>query len=144
MGGLPGGWAVKGGTLTFDEWVVAKALTIAEARGVSVEDLATEPAELSKQLARCRQQFVAMGEVKADATSWVLKTHAVAIQEARKKYAGYSAKERSTMAESNDTYLRALRIREDVATTLAALKTMSFEIMNDRRTSFVPSAHNND
>lgn len=132
------------GTLTFEQWVVSKADQISEARGVSVEDLATEPGELSKQLARVRQHFVAMGEVKADATSWVNKARAAAIQTVFKTHDEYSSQERKMIADADPTFLQALRMKEEVANTIAALKAMHFEILNDRRSSFNPKAHDNN
>lgn len=130
--------------LTFEQWVILRADAIAEARGVSVEDVATEPAELAKQLARARQHLVIVGELKADATSWVNKTRALAVQEARRKYPDYPVDERRVMADADPLYVAALKVRDDVAATAAALKAMHFEILNDRRTSFNPAAHNDD
>lgn len=125
-------------------WLTAKAKVIAEARGVSVEDVATEPAALAKQIARVRQHFVAMGELKADASSWVNKTYALAITAARTKYPQHSADERLAMAEADAEYLTAVRIKDDITTTMRALDKMHFELLNDRRTGFRPAMHNND
>lgn len=121
-------------TLTFKQWVITKADSIAEARGVSVEDIATEPGALQTQVARARQHAVVMDELKADAKSWVLKAKAAAIQDARRKYADYATDERKAMAESDTDYLLALKIFGDIAATASALKSMHFEILNDRRT----------
>lgn len=130
--------------LSFDDWIIANACRIADAREVSVEDLKTEPGELSAQLSRVRQHFVSIGEVKADATSWVNKTKALAVQRVRKEYPDFNANERKAMVDADPDYIKALHIRGDIITTAAALKSMGFEIMNDRRTSFSPQHHNDD
>ena len=130
--------------MTFDEWVVANAEAIAAARAVSVEDLCAEPGALATQLARVRQHVVSLGTVKADATSWVNKTRALAVQGTRMNCGEYSSNERKVIADADPTYLSALKLKEDVGTTMSALKSMHFEILNDRRTSFVPKAHDND
>ncbi len=130
--------------LDFDDWVLQHAESIAEARRVSVAALGTEPGEIAAQLAHVRRYFVQMGLLLQDATSWVLKSHAVATQETRKKYGDYPADERKIMAKADPSYLCALKMQGDIETTVSALKQMHFEILNGRRATFNPQAHNDD
>lgn len=124
--------------MTFDDWVVAQANAISDARAVSVADVGADPGEVALQLQKSRQHFVAVAELKADATSWVNKTYAAALESARK--AGLrSADERRAAAEADATYNRALEIQAKLAATLRALDKLHFEILNDRRTSFPTS-----
>ena len=129
--------------LTFDAWIKQKAEAIAEARGVSVEDVATEPGEVSRQIARARQHFVAMGELKADASSWVNKTRALAVVRVRKENGDYGADERKIMIDADPEYVRAVHVRSELTVTVTALRGMIFEIMNGRRSN-VPSGVDND
>lgn len=126
--------------MTFDEWVVNNVHAITAAHAVSVEDISPDPGILAAQLASARKHFVALGELKADATSWVNKTYAMAVQEAR-KLDGYTAPERKAMAEADPIYLCALKLQSDVATIMRALDKMHYEILNDRRTGFSPRMH---
>ena len=121
--------------MNFTQWVVENTEKIVKARACSVEDISTEPGAIAAQLARARQSSVEVGELKADATAWVLKTKAAAIQKIHSQSLGYRADEMKAMAEADADYLAAIKMRDNIATTVAALKTMSFEIMNDRRTS---------
>lgn len=136
--------SADGGPVTFDEWVVAHADAITAAREASVAALGTEPGEIAAQLAHVRRYFVQMGMLLQDATSWVLKAHAVATQEARKLYGDYPADERKVMAKAAPAYLMALKLQGDIETTVSALKQMHFEILNGRRATFNPQAHNDD
>lgn len=130
--------------VTFEEWVLQHVGTIEEARRVSVAALGTEPGEIAAQLAHVRRYFVSVGLLLQDATSWVLKAHAVATQDARKKWGDYPADERRVMAKADPAYLGALKLQGDIEVTVSALKQMHFEILNGRRATFNPHAHNDD
>lgn len=130
--------------MTFDEWVVSIADQISDARTASVADLEAEPGALAAQLANVRKHIVALGTIKADATSWVNKTKALAVTKAYTDHPDASTAERKVFYEADETYLLALKLKEDVGTTMSALKSMHYEILNDRKTSFVPKAHDSD
>jgi len=130
--------------MNLDEWIIANSVAIAEARGVSVEEVANEPGEISNQLARIRQHFLAMGMLKNDATTWVNKTRALAMQKIRNDEEKYTADERKLLSDADPDYLKALHIRGEIQATESALKSFHFELLNDRRTSYVPKMHDND
>jgi len=100
-----------------------------------VAEVSTEPGEIAAQLSKARKCAVEMGELKAEATSWVLRTKAAATQKVRATCIGYRVDELKAMAEAEPEYLAALIIRGDIAATADALKSMHYEILNDRRTS---------
>lgn len=121
--------------MNFSEWVVQHTDAIVEARKCSVQDLSPDPGMLSKQLQDCRKHYVAIGELKSDAVSWVNKTYALAVVAARDN-PKYNGDERKAMAEADDTYNLALKLKDDLSTTMRALDKMHFEILNDRRSHF--------
>lgn len=130
--------------LDFDDWVLRHAEDIAEARRVSVASLGTEPGEIAAQLTHARRYFIQMGLLLQDATSWVLKSHAVATQETRNKWPEMTADERRVMTKADPSYLCALKVQGDLEITVSALKSLHFEILNGRRATFNPQAHNDD
>lgn len=138
-----GPWGRDQMNYQFAQWVTGKADAIAEARGVSVEDVATEPGEITVQIARARKNYVVMGVLKADASSWVNKTRAMALVKVKDTTTGFSADERKILADADDDYLKALRIKGEIAVTATALRSMAFEIRDERK-SYAPSHIDND
>ena len=127
----------------FGAWIQSNADLIAEARGVSVENPPADHGEIGAQLARARQFFVAMGSLKGEATGWVNKTRALAMVRVRHLHSNMSADERRILTDADPEYLLALKMKTDIAVTEAALKSLGFEGMNDRRSSFSPRMHDN-
>ncbi len=121
--------------MNFQQWAQAVAPEVATARGYSVEDVATEPGEIAAQLSRARKYAVIMGELKTEAKSWVLKSRAVAIENTRNRKPDFNSDERKSISDADPDYLAALKIHGHISSTHEALKSMHFEILNDRRTS---------
>lgn len=122
----------KPGEQTLEEWVEENIGEITQAQAFSTEDMSDEPARLAQDLSRSNREFARMGFLLADAEGWVLKAHAVAVTETRKTHKDFTAEERKVIAKAEPTYLRVLKLRDDLAVIVAALKSKSFAIMNHR------------
>lgn len=125
----------------FESWATENAPRVADARGVSVENVADDPGEKDLQIARVRQNYAAMASLSNDAATWVNKTRAMATLWARKTYPDFTAKERDIMAESEPVYLQAVKIQGEIAVTARVLDKMHFEIQNGRRSNIPSRIH---
>lgn len=129
---------------SLESWIIKHSATITEARRVSVAPLETEPGPMANQMSHVRKCFVSVGFLLQDAKTWVLKSHAVATQETRKNNPDLTAEERRIVTKADPTYLRALDVEGKLDITVAALKSLHYEAMSVRKTTYNPHAQTQD
>lgn len=130
--------------MTVDEWVTEHMPEISEAMAFAVDDLPYEPAKLGQHLGIATALYPRMGALLADAEAFVLKAHAASVMETRRAHGDLTADERKVLAKADPDYLRVLKLRDDLAVIVAALKNKSFAIMNHRNNACDPKVQSDD
>lgn len=118
-----------------DTWLETHMKEISVMQDFTLAYIPEEPGDMAIALSMAQSYFSRCGTLLADAESFVLKAHAAAIIEAREKYQNFSAKEREILAKADETYLKVVRLRDNLSVIVQALKAKGFAIMNHRNTT---------
>ncbi len=113
-------------------WIEDHKHEIDEAQACSIEELPDDPAAMSQAIALARAFYVRTGSLLTEAGTFVLRAHAAAVIETRRKFPECTADERRVIAKANETYVQTVRLKENLEIIVSALKSKCFEIMNAR------------
>ncbi len=121
--------------MTFSEWFDDFKDELEQAIAFSISDLPDEPAALKNDLSRSNREAARMGLKLSEAESFVLKSHASAVFAVRKNNPELTAEERKIVAKSDEDYIIAVKVRDDIHLVVRSLRDKSFSIMNLRNTT---------